>query len=57
MLRTVHSKTQKAILVMESLSATHAFDYLVLSVNPGLTNCKDIAMVVENSLAIIILHT
>ena len=41
---------------MENLSATHTFDYLVLRVNPGLTSYKDIAMVVENSLAIIIVR-
>ena len=34
---------------MENLSATHAFDYLVFRINPGLT-CKDLATVVDNSL-------
>ena len=49
-LRTVHSKSQKAIQVMENLSATHVFDYIVLKINPGLTSCKDLATVVDNGL-------
>ena len=32
---------------MEYLSAAHAFDYIMHA--QGLTNCKDIAMVVDNS--------
>ena len=39
---------------MQYLSATYAFDYIVLRItpgpNPGLTNCKDLAMVVDISL-------
>ena len=35
---------------MENLSATHAFDYVVLTINPGPTSCKDLAMMVDNSL-------
>ena len=50
-LRTAHSKSQKAIGVMESLSAAHTFDYIVLGINPGLTSYKDLAVVVDNSLA------
>ena len=49
-LRTAHSKIQKAILVMENLSAPHAFDYIVFRVNPGLISCKDLATVVDSSL-------
>ena len=49
-LKTAHSKSQKAIRVMENLLATHAFDYIVFRINPGLTSCKDLAMVVDNSL-------
>ena len=30
-----------------NLSAAHAFDYTVLRINPGLTSCKDLAMVVD----------
>ena len=52
-LRTAHSTSQKAIWVMEYLSAAHAFDYIVLRINSGLTSCKDFAMVVDNSLEII----
>ena len=32
------------------LSAAQAFDYIVLRINPGLTTCKDFAMMVDNSL-------
>ena len=35
---------------MEYLSATHAFDNIVFRINPGLTTCKDRAMMVDNSL-------
>ena len=49
-LRTAYRKTQRAVLVMKNLSASHAFDYLVLRANPGLTCCKDLAMVMDNSL-------
>ena len=35
---------------MEYLSATHAFDYIVLRIDPGLTSCKDLATVADNSL-------
>ena len=36
--------------VMDYLSTTHRFDYIVLRINPGLTTCKDLAMTVDNSL-------
>ena len=36
--------------VMKHLSAAHAFDYIVLRINPGLTTCKDLAMMVYNCL-------
>ena len=48
-LRTAHRKSQKAISVMQCLLAALAFDYVVLRINPGLTNCKDLATVVDNS--------
>ena len=32
------------------LSAAHAFDYIVLGVNPGLTSCKDLATVMDSNL-------
>ena len=35
---------------MEYLSTTHAFDYIVLRINPGMTTCKDLTMMVDNSL-------
>ena len=35
---------------MENFLATHTFDYKVLKMNSGLTSCKDIATVVDNSL-------
>ena len=49
-LRTAHSKTQKAIVSNGNLLAAHAFDYIVLRINPGLTSCKDLATVVDNNL-------
>ena len=49
-LRTAHSKSQKGICALENLSATHAFDYIVLKVNPGLTSCEDTATAMDNSL-------
>ena len=46
-LRTAaHSKSQKSIY----LSSAHTFDYIVLKINLGLTSCKDLATVVDNSL-------
>ena len=35
---------------MENLLATHTFDYIVFKINPGLTSCKDLAMVLGNIL-------
>ena len=35
---------------MEYLSAAHTFDYIVLRVNLDLTTCKDLPMMVDNSL-------
>ena len=35
---------------MQYLSATHAFDYIALMINPGLTSCKELAMVMDISL-------
>ena len=32
---------------MQNLSATLAFDYIALKINPGLTSYKDLAMVVD----------
>ena len=48
--RTAHSKRQKAIEAMENLSAAHAFYYIEVRLNAGLTICKDVATVVDNSL-------
>ena len=49
-LKTAHSKSKKAIWVLEYLSSSHAFDYIMLRINPGLTTRKDLAMMVDNSL-------
>ena len=32
---------------MQYLSATHAFDYIALRINPGLTSCKELATVMD----------
>ena len=41
---TSHSKRQKSLINIEKLLLVHAFDYIVLSVNPGLTSCEELAM-------------
>ena len=35
---------------MEYLSAAHAFDYILLKINPGMISCRDLATVEDNSL-------
>ena len=35
---------------MQYLSATHAFDYIALRINSGLTSCKELATVMDISL-------
>ena len=35
---------------MQCLSAVHAFDYIALRINPGLTSCEDLATVKDISL-------
>ena len=35
---------------MQYLSATHAFDYIPLRINSGLTSCKELATVMDISL-------
>ena len=35
---------------MENLLAAHTFDNIMLSINPSLTSCKNLATVVDNSL-------
>ena len=43
-LRTAHRKRQKVIWALERKTyCAHAFDYIVLKVNPGLTSCEDLA--------------
>ena len=49
-LRIAHSKSKKAIWVMECLSSTHEFDYIVIGIIPGLTTGKALAIMVDNSL-------
>ena len=48
--RTAHNKSCNACSAYHP--PTH-FDYIVLGNNPGLTSCKDLATIVDNSLAII----
>ena len=46
-----HSKRQKGhMMAMENPLTTHTFHYIVLRVNSGLTNCEDLATVVDNNL-------
>ena len=35
---------------MEYLLAANPFDYIVIRINPSLTTCKDLAMMVDNTL-------
>ena len=49
-LRIAHSKSKGAIGVKECLLAAHTFDYIVLRINPCLTTCKNLAMMVDNNL-------
>ena len=43
-LRTAHSKSQTSHMNIGKLIGAHAFDYIVLRVNPaGLTSCEDLA--------------
>ena len=35
---------------MQCLSAAHAFDYIALRINTGLTSCKELATVMDISL-------
>ena len=35
---------------MQCLLAAHAFDYVALRINPGLTSCKELATVMDISL-------
>ena len=35
---------------MQCLSTAHAFDYTALRINSGLTSCKDLTTVKDNSL-------
>ena len=49
-LRTVHSKSHKSHVSNGNLLTAHAFDYIVFRINPGLTSCKDLAMVEDNNL-------
>ena len=35
---------------MQCLLAAHAFDYIALRINPGLTSCKELATVMDISL-------
>ena len=46
------AKDKQAIWALESLSAIHAFDYMVLRVNPGLTSCEDLAATLISSTSV-----
>ena len=35
---------------MQYLSATHAFDYIALRINPGMISCKELATMMDISL-------
>ena len=48
-LGTAHSKSKKAIWVMEYLSAAHKFDYIMLRINPGMTTSKDLTIMVDKN--------
>ena len=37
---------------MQCLSTAHAFDYLALRINPGLTSCKELVTVMDTSTAV-----
>ena len=41
--RKEYDEVAKVIQALETLSATHAFNYIVLRANPGLTSCEDLA--------------
>ena len=41
-LRSAHSKSQTSHMNIGKLISAHAFDYIVLRVNPGLTSCEDL---------------
>ena len=42
-----HSKRQKSHMSIEKLKSAHAFNYIVLRVNNGLTSCKDVATALQ----------
>ena len=39
-----HMQRQKSHMCIEKLLTAHAFHYIVLRVNPGLTSCEDLTM-------------
>ena len=46
---TAHSKKERSHISSGNLLAIHAFDYIVLKVNPGLTS-EDFTITLDNSL-------
>ena len=46
-LRTSHSKSQKSQMSTEKLSSAHAFNYIVLKVNPVLSSCEELATALQ----------
>ena len=49
-LRTAHRKRQKGVWALQKLFAAHAFNYIMLRVNPGLICGIDLATAVDNNL-------
>ena len=51
-LTTIQSKRLTSHMSIRNLSAAHAFNYIVLRVNPGLTCCEDLATALVKSLTL-----
>ena len=45
-----NKQSAEVICKFDNLSATHAFEHIVLRINPGLTSCKDLSTVGDNNL-------
>ena len=56
-LRIAHSKSQTSHMNIGKLIGTHAFDYIVLRVNPGLTSCEDLATALKGYTDLCISHS
>ena len=49
-------REKQAIRTLKNLLASHAFDYIVLRIKPGLTSCEDLATALELGYALKNLH-